>query len=63
MDGNDRVVAYARKLLAGSQTDRIIKQDSILEIECWGVVLSTRKFRSFLDKREFYLYTDHPALR
>ncbi|OWZ15983.1 LOW QUALITY PROTEIN: hypothetical protein PHMEG_00010280 [Phytophthora megakarya] len=40
----------------------INKVDGISEIESWGVVWSTRKFRCYLDKREFDLYTDHQAL-
>lgn len=62
VDSRDRVVAYASKLLAGTQKNWINKQDGISEIECWGVVWSTRKFRCYLDKREFGLYTDHSAL-
>ncbi|KAE8988354.1 hypothetical protein PR003_g23459 [Phytophthora rubi] len=62
VDGRDRVVAYASKLLTGSQENWITKQDGISEIECWGVVWATRKFRCYLDKREFDLYTDHQAL-
>ncbi|KAE8970769.1 hypothetical protein PR001_g27106 [Phytophthora rubi] len=62
VDGRDRVVAYASKLLTGSQKNWITKQDGISEIECWGVVWATRKFRCYLDKREFDLYTDHQAL-
>ncbi|KAG3117763.1 hypothetical protein PI124_g10694 [Phytophthora idaei] len=62
VDGRDRVVAYASKLLTGSKENWISKQDGISGIECWGVVGSTRKFRCNLDKREFDLYTDHSAL-
>ncbi|KAE9198109.1 hypothetical protein PF005_g15589 [Phytophthora fragariae] len=36
-DGRDRVVAYASKLLTGSQKNWITNQDGISEIECWGV--------------------------
>uniref|UniRef100_H3H3R4 RNA-directed DNA polymerase n=1 Tax=Phytophthora ramorum TaxID=164328 RepID=H3H3R4_PHYRM len=61
-NGRDRVVAYASKLLTGSQKNWINKTDGISEIECWGVVWATRKFRCYLDKREFDLYTDHQAL-
>ncbi|KAE9023087.1 hypothetical protein PF010_g14469 [Phytophthora fragariae] len=62
VDGRNRVVAYASKLLTGSQKNWITKQDGISEIECWGVVWATRKFRCYLDKREFDLYADHQAL-
>ncbi|KAE8986476.1 hypothetical protein PR002_g22342 [Phytophthora rubi] len=62
VEGRDRVVAYASKLLTGSQKNWINNQDGISEIECWGVVWATRKFRCYLDKREFDLFTDHQAL-
>jgi hypothetical protein len=62
VDGRDRVVAYASKLLTGSQKNWISNQDGISEIECWGVVWATRKFRCYLDKREFDIFTDHQAL-
>ncbi|OWZ15485.1 LOW QUALITY PROTEIN: Retrovirus-related Pol Polyprotein from transposon 412 [Phytophthora megakarya] len=62
VDGRNRVVAYASKLLTGSQKQWINKEDEISEIECWMVVWSTRKFRCYLDKREFDFYTDHQAL-
>ncbi|OWY98628.1 Retrotransposon Polyprotein [Phytophthora megakarya] len=45
-----------------SSKNWINKEDGISEIECWGVVWSTRKFRCYLDKREFDLYIDHQAL-
>ncbi|GMF25488.1 unnamed protein product [Phytophthora fragariaefolia] len=61
VDGKDRVVAYASKLLTGSQKNWINKHDGFSEIECWGVVWVTRKFRCYLDKRQFDLY-DHLAL-
>ncbi|OWZ24445.1 LOW QUALITY PROTEIN: Retrotransposon Polyprotein [Phytophthora megakarya] len=63
VNGRNRVVAYASQLLTGSQKNWINKMDGISEIECWVmVVCSTRKFRCYLDKREFDLYTDHQAL-
>ncbi|KAE9010335.1 hypothetical protein PR001_g15111 [Phytophthora rubi] len=62
VDDRDRVVAYASKLLTGSQKNWITKQDGISEIECWGVVWATRAFRCYLDKRGFDLYRDHQAL-
>ncbi|KAE9200610.1 hypothetical protein PF004_g18959 [Phytophthora fragariae] len=62
VNGRARVVAYASKLLTGSQKNWINQQDGISEIECWGVVWATRKFRCYLDKREFDLYIDHQAL-
>ncbi|OWZ08446.1 LOW QUALITY PROTEIN: polyprotein [Phytophthora megakarya] len=62
VNGRNRVVAYASKLLTGSQKNWVNKVDGISEIECWGVVWSTRKFRCYLDKRDFDLYADHQAL-
>ncbi|OWZ12501.1 Retrotransposon Polyprotein [Phytophthora megakarya] len=58
VNGRNRVVAFASKLLTGSQKNWINKVDGISEIEVW----STRKFRCYLDKQEFDLYTDHQAL-
>ncbi|KAE8890608.1 hypothetical protein PF003_g25358 [Phytophthora fragariae] len=62
IDGRDRVIAYASKLLVGSERNWINKQDGVSEIECWGIVWATRKFRCYLDRLEFDLYTDHKAL-
>ncbi|KAG6612102.1 uncharacterized protein IUM83_15004 [Phytophthora cinnamomi] len=62
VEGRERVVAYASKLLVGSEKNWINKQDGTSEIECWGIVWATRKFRCYLDRREFDLYTDHQAL-
>ncbi|KAE8970869.1 hypothetical protein PF010_g26693 [Phytophthora fragariae] len=60
--GRNRVVAYVSKLLTGSQKNWISNQNGISEIECWSIVWTTRKFRCYLDKREFDLFTDHQAL-
>ncbi|KAE8909760.1 hypothetical protein PF001_g4671 [Phytophthora fragariae] len=62
VDGRDRVIAYASKLLVGSERNWINKQDGVSVIECWGIVWATRKFRCYLDRRELDLYTDHKAL-
>ncbi|KAG2763692.1 hypothetical protein PC129_g6526 [Phytophthora cactorum] len=62
IDGRERVVAYASKLLVVSEKNWIRKEDGTSEIECWGIVWATRKFRCYLDRREFDLYTDHKAL-
>ncbi|OWY91639.1 LOW QUALITY PROTEIN: hypothetical protein PHMEG_00039698, partial [Phytophthora megakarya] len=62
VDGRDRVVGYASKLLVGSEIKWIRKEDGTSEIECWGIVWATRKFRCYLDRQEFDLYTDHKAL-
>ncbi|KAE8907393.1 hypothetical protein PF007_g25350 [Phytophthora fragariae] len=62
VDGRDRVVAYTSKLLMGSEKNWIHKQDGTSEIKCWGIVWATRKFRCYLDRQEFDLFTDHKAL-
>ncbi|OWY90730.1 Gag-pol fusion protein, partial [Phytophthora megakarya] len=62
VDGRERVIAYARKLLVGSEKNWIHKEDGTSEIECWGIVWATRKFRCYLDRQEFDLFTDHKAL-
>ncbi|OWZ11331.1 RNA-dependent DNA polymerase [Phytophthora megakarya] len=62
INGRDRVVAYASKLLVGSERNWIRKEDGTSEIECWGIVWATRKVRCYLDRQEFDLYTDHKAL-
>ncbi|GMF49673.1 unnamed protein product [Phytophthora fragariaefolia] len=38
VDGRERVVAYANKLLVGSEKNWICKQGGTSEIECWGIV-------------------------
>ncbi|OWZ11919.1 Retrovirus-related Pol Polyprotein from transposon 412 [Phytophthora megakarya] len=62
VDGRDRAVAFANKMLVGSQKDWIDKTNGTTEIECWGVVWATRKFRSYPDHNEFDLFTDRQAL-
>ncbi|KAE9003294.1 hypothetical protein PR001_g18013 [Phytophthora rubi] len=62
VEGRNCVVAYASKLLIGSQKNWVSNQNGISEIECWGIVWTTRTFRCYLDKREFDLFTDHQAL-
>ncbi|KAE9092323.1 hypothetical protein PF010_g17851 [Phytophthora fragariae] len=62
VDGREREVAYASKLLVGSEKNWINKQDGTSEIECWGIVWATQKFRCYLDRRGFDLDTDHKAL-
>ena len=61
-DGKDRVVAYASKTLSSSQKNWIHKTNGISEIECWGIIWATRKFRCYIDKNEFDIFTDHKAL-
>ncbi|KAE9347368.1 hypothetical protein PF008_g7833 [Phytophthora fragariae] len=41
VDGRDRAVAYASKLLVGSEKNWIHKQDGTSDIECWGIVWAT----------------------
>ncbi|KAE8876932.1 hypothetical protein PF003_g38990 [Phytophthora fragariae] len=62
VDGRERVVAYASKLLVGSERNWINKTDGTSEIEYWGIVWATRKFRCYLDRTEFDHFTDHKAL-
>ncbi|GMF28614.1 unnamed protein product [Phytophthora fragariaefolia] len=62
VDGRERVIAYASKILVGSEKNWIYKTDGTSEIECWGIVWATRKFRCYLDRTEFDLYTYHKAL-
>ncbi|OWZ07023.1 hypothetical protein PHMEG_00020639 [Phytophthora megakarya] len=62
VEGRERVVAYASKLLVGSEKNWVNKTNGTSEIECWGIVWATRKFRCYLDRREFDLYTDQKAL-
>ncbi|GMG15137.1 unnamed protein product [Phytophthora fragariaefolia] len=54
VDGRDRVIASARNW--------INKLDGSSEVECWGIVWAARKFRCYLDRREFDLFTDHKEL-
>ncbi|OWZ16124.1 LOW QUALITY PROTEIN: Retrotransposon Polyprotein [Phytophthora megakarya] len=62
VDGRDRVVAYASKLLVGTEKNWIHKQDGTSESMCWGIVWATRRFRCYLDRQELDLSTDHKAL-
>ncbi|KAG4052118.1 hypothetical protein PC123_g12692 [Phytophthora cactorum] len=62
VDKRDRAIAYASKMLVGSQRNWANKTSGTTEIECWGVVWATRKFRCSLDHAEFDLLTDHQAL-
>ncbi|KAG3068028.1 hypothetical protein PI124_g19541 [Phytophthora idaei] len=62
VDMRDRVIAYASKMLVGSQRNWVNKTSGTTEIECWGIVWATRKFRCYLDHAEFDLFTNHQAL-
>ena len=66
--GQTRVIAYASQALTKAQRkwlgkDYVTKESGISEIECWGIVWATRKFRPYIDRRHFDLYTDHGALK
>ncbi|KAH9132025.1 hypothetical protein AeRB84_021442 [Aphanomyces euteiches] len=61
-DGRDRVIHYASQALDATQQKWIHKKDGISEIECYGVVWATKKFRPYIDRRPFTIYTDHSAL-
>ncbi|KAH9103881.1 hypothetical protein AeMF1_019899, partial [Aphanomyces euteiches] len=58
----NRVIAYASQSLTKAQQKWISKEMGISEIECWGIVWATRKFRPYIDRRHFDIYTDHEAL-
>ena len=60
--GKNRVIAYASQSLTKAQQKWISKEMGISEIECWGIVWATRKFRSYIDRRHFDINTDHEAL-
>ncbi|KAH9078114.1 hypothetical protein Ae201684P_019215 [Aphanomyces euteiches] len=60
--GKNRVIAYASQSLSKAQAKWINKDSGISEIECYGVVWATRKFRPYIDRRHFTVYTDHEAL-
>ncbi|KAF0730073.1 hypothetical protein AaE_009327, partial [Aphanomyces astaci] len=61
-NGKNRVIAYASQSLSKAQPKWITKEMGISEIECWGVDWATRKFRPYVDRRHFTIYTDHEAL-
>ncbi|KAG3143012.1 hypothetical protein PI126_g14804 [Phytophthora idaei] len=44
VDKRDRAIAYASKMLVGSQRNWVNKTSGATEIECWGTVWATRKF-------------------
>ncbi|ETV66272.1 hypothetical protein H257_17241 [Aphanomyces astaci] len=60
--GRHRGIAYASQALDASQQKWIKKKDGVSEIECYGLVWATTKFRPYLDRRHFTVYTDHAAL-
>ncbi|KAG3147717.1 hypothetical protein PI126_g12774 [Phytophthora idaei] len=62
VDKRDRAIAYASKILVGSQRNWVNKTSGTTEFECWGTVWATRKFRCYLEHAELDLFTDHQAL-
>ncbi|ETV90402.1 hypothetical protein H310_14805 [Aphanomyces invadans] len=60
--GRHRVIAYASQALDATQQRWISKKDGTSEIECYGLVWATGKFRPYIDRRHFTVYTDHAAL-
>ncbi|KAH9149561.1 hypothetical protein AeRB84_007395, partial [Aphanomyces euteiches] len=61
-DKHERVIAYTSQALDATQRRWINKKDGTSEIECFGLVWATTKFRPYIDKRHFTIYTDHGAL-
>ncbi|KAH9078578.1 hypothetical protein Ae201684P_019659 [Aphanomyces euteiches] len=55
-------LARSRQVLDATQRRWINKKDGTSEIECFGLVWATTKFRPYIDKRHFTIYTDHAAL-
>ncbi|KAH9090745.1 hypothetical protein Ae201684P_006151 [Aphanomyces euteiches] len=54
--------ARSRQALDATQRRWINKKDGTSEIECFGLVWATTKFRPYIDKRHFTIYTDHGSL-
>ncbi|ETP00315.1 hypothetical protein F441_22269 [Phytophthora nicotianae CJ01A1] len=48
--------------VGGLPAELDFQDERTTEIECWGIVWATRKFRCYLDHAEFDLFTDHQAL-
>ncbi|ETI41661.1 hypothetical protein L915_12819 [Phytophthora nicotianae] len=61
VDGRDRVVASASKLITGLRKIGSGSKTTI-QIKCWGIVWATPKFRYYSDKHEFDLYADHKVV-
>ena len=57
MDGLERPLAFASRLLSKSECNY-----SITEKECLDLVWATKKFRSFIWGNKVQVYTDHQAL-
>ena len=56
-EGKERVIAYA-----GRVTNKTEKKYGITQLECLAIVFGVKKFRCYLEGRQFDLITDHSAL-
>lgn len=56
--GFDQQIAYFSK-----QLNRMQRNYSITELECYAVVVSIKKFRSYLEGYSFVVITGHSALQ
>lgn len=57
----DRVVAYASNCSSDRKKNKITHHDGTSEIDFWGGIWATTKFRCYLNRHELDLYTDHNA--
>lgn len=57
-DGNERPIAFMSQKLNKSQ-----RNYTITELECLAIVLTIKKFRSYIEGQEFKVVTDHASLK